>query len=382
MFLGTYRLDKLPITIAFYLYPLIGLISLILGVNFGPLKDLLWLIPFALLPLVVFQNKIKLTKRELTLVYILILYFSLKFFLPLLINFNLPYFYWPPFIMEIKGWFFLLFSYFWFKANRGIEYEDFVKGGLFLGKLYILVFFILIVTGNHFRFGLGSESNYDGILILLAYLACLKSSNNRKDKIILSLSTLITLSRTGIICWLVITFFFIKRKALFLIFLAPVFLFAMISLFISARGGVGNLENADRFIFWGQAFLYLKDIDTLTLLLGHFPGIEMRVENLLPSFSWYINHFGEKNNITGVHSFIFHGFWLRMAITCGIPFAVGIILWCVKRILYSKNNIEKGYLSLLILQGFSLALFHLTLVSIPLLLFAFMLYGKDDRVDN
>lgn len=381
-----YKFSALPIYIAYYIYPVVGLIFLLFGFNGGKIRDLLWIIPVILIiiPLKQTKNSYKFKKSIAQILFITIFILIFKFLLGFLFISNWKTFYFLPYLLEIKGWIFVLVSIVWLKKFGIFSLKDFQKGAFFLSVLYIVYSIYLLITGNFHRFGLGSESNYDGVLILLGYIVSFNERRFDKTKIILSVATFLTFSVTGLLSWLLITLFNYRKekKVLFFILLSFYFFLTIVFIHLRSLNNLSSLRNADRILFWLQGVELFKEASISHLLFGFFPGIPIHLKEVLPGFDWYIQHFNFVDNIRGVHAFIFHGFWLRSSITFGLPFALLMIYYFGKQPFLKKGSVFiKGYSILILIQGFSLALFQLVLVGIPLILFFLLaFYSNGERV--
>jgi len=369
---------NLPVIISYFLYPSFGLIAKILDVELGSTLDSLW---FLLLVLTV-SPKVELQLNCIVKKYyyygtlLCVSFIILQFCLPVYISSDKLFFI-RPFLMELKGWLFLLISIIWSIRFGLIEKKVLIRGASFLSILYILYSVYLLLTGSFYRFGLGSENNYDGLLLLLGYIIALTDKKkNLKILALLSLATIITMSKTGILCWMIINLFYFRRRLGKVIFIAPVFLFILYFVLFKYRGISSNtsIENIDRFIFWFQFMEYLEIASLKNLVIGNTPGFPIDVGTLVGGFDWFVENFKLINHIKGVHSFMFHSFWLRTCFTMGIPFTLFLIVVMIRRILTSKTGEAlKCFYILLLLQGFSMSLFHITLLGIPLFLFYFNL---------
>jgi len=369
-----YSISSLPIYIAYYFYPMLGIIFSFTSFDIGKKRDLLWIIPviFLIIPLRRSEGSYRFKKGIYQILLITISVLVFKFLLGFLFITNQSTFYFLPYLLELKGWIFVLVSIAWLKKFGRFSLKDFQKGAYFLSVLYIVYSIYLLITGNFHRFGLGSESNYDGVLILLGYIVSFKEQRFDKTKIVLSVATFITLSITGILSWFLITLFYygLKGKRLIIILL-PFYLF-LILVFVHFRSinSLSSLKNADRILFWLQGIELFRETSISHLLFGFFPGIPIHLKEVLPGFDWYIQHFNFADNIKGIHAFIFHGFWIRSSITFGLPFTLLMIYYFGKQLFLKKGPVFiKGYSILILIQGFSLALFQLILVGIPLILF-------------
>lgn len=385
MFQRGYKIAVLPLIIAYYIYPTLGIFFNILDYDSGSFRDWLWLTLIFLLVVPVRWNHplVKFPKKVAILLGVVLSIILFKFFL-IYIFVDSEIFYLRPFLMELKGWLLITVGILWVKKFGIVSLDSFKKGAIFLSILYILFFLYLLVTGKYYRFGLGSESNYDGILILLGYLVSLKEAKFDRTKLLLSLATFITLSKTGLLVWFLVTLFRYRKKIKYLLLIIPVAFFITLKVIIEQRNfNFSSIENTDRFVFLFQAVDIISNLEWFQILIGTTPGIPIKTTEILPGFNWFIHYFNEVNNIQGVHSFMFHSFWLRATITLGIPVVVLILMYLIKQFFSPKTpSLGKHLVILLVIQGFSLALFHLTLIGIPLTIFSLLAFYSNSIIYN
>lgn len=371
------------------MYPLVGLLYHFLNLdgNQEILKDSLWTL--MVIPWIFSRKRMShpLVFNRSIFIFLLVgvgvLFF--KFLLGFLLKENQA-FYIAPYLMEMKGWLFLLVAIAWLKKFGAFPLEVFKNGAFFLSSLYIIFSIYLFTTGNFYRFGLASESNYDGLLILLGYIVCLREEKFEWVKLTLTIATFLTLSKTGILIWLVLTLFRYRKNIKYIVLIIPMaILFSLIVLVERGINDLSSVEQTDRFVFLYQAGEIFKDMDLIEKMVGIVPGNPIKTRTIIPEFQWFINHFNDLNNIRGIHSFMFHSFWLRSFISLGIPVTFLMILYFGRNILSRRTSfVLKALCFLILVQGFSMALFHITLIGVPLILFLLLVviyYEKYDQLN-
>lgn len=356
-----------PIYLSLIYFPIASLAMKPFGMAIN--YDAIWIIVF-LIFLLLRRPKVYLSGTS----FIFVLLFVVKYLSPLLISDKISF---KALAMDGKYLFYIVFIYLWLREFKTISLRVVYRSILFFSKLYILFTIIrLLVLPDIDRDGILMEANYDGFMILLGVCIFDIVGGKNKDLAILVLATFCTFSRTGIICLLVLfSYKLIKRNLFLLIWAVPVFLL-LVWISITIRGQE-SVEHLDRFIFFEQAAIYFSETDLFNILLGSPPGVSLKM-TVLPEFGWYIDHFEEGKNLSGIYPFYFHSTYLRLAFTWGVPIAIMFIFVLVRRILLSKLNTTKYFYLIVLIQSVSLS--ALTIPNLSILGFIiFVLVEKEER---
>lgn len=357
------KIKNIPIYLVFYIFPIFALVFNIFS------YDYVWI---GLLGCTIIGNcfkiKFKLSRSHFIFLFILFFLISCKYIIPHLFIQNIIL---KAAIMDGKWVAYLLLAILWINFYGYPSLDKIYKAGFFFSVLYIIVALIRIVTGNISRNGILMEANYDGFMILMVY--CFIDEIKNKSKwahCIFILATFCTLSRTGIASLFAILFFKLLKQKTFLLFLLIPLFIGIIFLGFSIRGE--SAENLDRFIYFSQAFLYIKNADTINILGGTIPGISLSMP-VLPEFEWTLSNFENIRNLNGIFPFYFHSTYLRLVFTWGLIATIAFILFFIKLFFTSKYEPLKWLCLLTLIQSFSLS--TLTLPNVSILFFLLIMFA-------
>jgi hypothetical protein len=295
------------------------------------------------------------------------------------------YFYWVPYLREFKP-----FLYFFFVSlvisRWGFPTLDvFIKSGFIFSTfvLFSFVFGSVLLGGG--RPEVIDEANYDNLIVLIGYLATVSKFGLKLDlRFLLFLSaTLVSQSKTGVVCFLLITFIFsIKELSLKTILQLGFGLLVVVIVLLGRLSNVQEFHDVDRFRMWLSYFDLLKDSSVSQLLFGYMPGVPLRYFD--PYIGWFIQFQSEERlNILGLHAFSYHGMWLRVLCTWGLLPLIVIITFMLAQ--FRVSNAHKAIFSVIIVQGLGMGVFYLSTVSVPILLFIAALnnyYSKENNGVN
>lgn len=270
-------------------------------------------------------------------------------------------FYLAPFIFELKLPIYLLIIGFAYVALPPLDISHFVywaRGFSCILIIDVLIRFLL--TGALERPTIVSESNYDGVFVLLGLIALFSDKKEKYfvgDYLLFLIATLLTQSKTGLGCFIVISFIHFSQPGnlkYFFFFLFSVF--AGYLLLLARLSGIDDIEKIDRFAMWFSFIELLNSGSWQNILLGYFPGFSIRDTD--PFMWWFIENQSEKLGAQGLHAFNYHSFWLRLAATYGVIFSGVIVLYFIN---FARKGRSYLYFSILVLlQGFSMGLFYLS----------------------
>lgn len=280
-------------------------------------------------------------------------------------------FYWVPYLREVKPGLYVLFSALFISRWGSPSLEAFIRAGSFFACLVLASFAISLVTGGG-RPEVIDEANYDNFLVLLACIATFTKFGLKFDTrfVIFLLATLVSQSKTGVVCFFVIIAVFAIKEFGIKVILQMIAGLAVIAIVMTSRiSSIDSIENIDRFRMWFSYFDLVKSSSVMSFLFGFFPGVPMRYDD--PFIGWFITFQSEELlGILGLHPFNYHAMWLRLMCSWGaIPLGLGIA-WMFCRFKVSRINL--AILALIFIQATSMGVFYLSTVAVPLILFIAM----------
>lgn len=289
-------------------------------------------------------------------------------------------FYLMPFLMEAKLPLYLIFIGLFSIFVKKLSHDDFVLVSYFLSYLIIADFaFRFLFFDGLPRPSVISESNYDGMLVLLGLCSLFTKKNApyfQRHYIVFGIATIATMSKTGIAVFLALSFikFFNKRYAKYFLALIP--LLALSIFVVSSRlSQIDDFSRLDRFLMWYSYFDLVKNSSPLEVLFGFPAGHSLKDNDNY--INWFIQYQGSKVNADGLHAFIFHSFWLRISTTYGLLFSILIFSYLLRLIL--KPAPYNYFAVLILLQGFSMGVFYNTVNVIPLVFYWAMLFNSNEH---
>lgn len=330
-----------------------------------------------LLVLFIQRKSKKITKKAMPLILIgivmlLILLFSfiIKVYDSSIIN----SFYIFPFILEVKLPLYLLIIGLAYIVLQPIDSSQFVyysRAFSFFVIIDVLLRFIL--SGELVRPTIASESNYDGVFILLGLCALLSNKKTKAfllDYVLFAMATFLTQSKTGIGCLIILSFihFATPRNLKYLALLFCLF-FVGYSIVVARLSAIDDLSKVDRFAMWFSYIDLIKSSTWLNILTGYLPGFTIKESD--PYLWWFIENQSEKVGAQGLHAFNYHSLWLRLATTYGLIFTGFIMLYFLN---FARQGKPYMYFSILVLlQGFSMGVFYLSVNLLILCMYYIML---------
>ncbi|MUL16628.1 hypothetical protein [Aliivibrio fischeri] len=299
--------------------------------------------------------------------FFLIFMMSAVFFVKLIVAYydNETIYYFPV-IAEFKPIFFLFFGMVIIETSKKISLKDFADLGCVFSTFVIIDLIIRYALFGELRPGVLSESNYDGFLILICFCAAINVDAYSKLRLLLMvIATLATMSKTGIICLLVI--FAIDNIERFKV--RKVFIMLLISLpavyLIGERiSNIDNILSIDRFVMWTSFITLFGELSFIDILFGTTPGIPLRLYD--DYLSWFVINQSESNGALGLHAFNYHSFYIRYFLSYGLLLLILLICFLIRMSL--KNKFLRYITIIVFLQSFSLGTFYLSTVSLPLLI--------------
>jgi hypothetical protein len=142
-----------------------------------------------------------------------------------------------------------------------------------------------------------------------------------------------------------------------------------------------QLVSADRYWMW-RSGIELFQKNPQASLIG-FPLNEVLPVEIPPALDWLWKDQQQSWGLSGIHPFNFHAFWLRIAISWGVPITILIGLGLISLSMRKKFSALVRSLSVLVLiQGITMGVFYLSNVSIPLILGVGLGFSKLGSFDN
>jgi len=210
------------------------------------------------------------------------------------------------------------------------------------------------------------EINYEALLLVIAL--CLLMSETRINKkyfIVIFTGLLATMSRTGLITIIIVSFMSNKVPFRFKVFLA-ILAVIFIALSVSVRGlGDAGLDGIDRYWMWVVA-INLFESDPLSLLTAFNPYLPLPVSGIPNQLQWLFNYQMENKAMTGFYPFTFHSMWLRLFVTWG--WAGFLSFFILIFILVNKKTkpLNKSLAIVVLLQGMTMGVIYIGYVCVML----------------
>ena len=367
--------QRLILSLPYVLFPIVGIVTRIADIQSALTRnwiDLTWFVILVISISAFFINRGKdgpLDNRSIAIVIafsLLILgIFLLKYGISY-INHSVSYI---PYLMEAKPFFYLLSASIWVIAFGAPENEDFVRVGVWLGLIIILEFVIeSFLAGRIVRILGSGEINYDASLLLISICASLVGKRYKPvHQLILYLAVVITFSRTALATAILIIFFFSSVNIAIKLLFSGVSLSSIILSFV-IRDLPITIISADRYWMWKTAILLFAE-NKWRLLWGWPIGVSLPVS--IPPALDYLWITQQQNwGLDGIYQFNFHAFWLRIAISWGIPITILMLLLIAAILIFPGRIFRdlKGIALFCLIGGLTMGLIYLSNVSVPLIL--------------
>src|SRR6266851_2564247 len=249
---------------------------------------------------------------------------------------------------------------------------DWVFFGKALALLIVSDTCVLSIAERSFARPIGSgEVNYDAFLLALALGAAVADRREERrrfrrfDILLIGVALLLTQSRTGLFAGMV-AYFICSHTAPYKKMIALAIGITGALLFFLLRGLQADVDSLDRYWMW------VAGVSTLgtpsVFWFGSTPGrpIPSQIPEAVATL-WEAQT--ERLTIPGVYPFNLHAFWLRVAVSYGAPVSVLILVFAIVFSLRARKTRSFRYVAMLAgISGFTMGLFYLSNVSIPLLL--------------
>ena len=138
-----------------------------------------------------------------------------------------------------------------------------------------------------------------------------------------------------------------------------------------------DLYQVDRFIFYAQAWEFVRQMSITQFIFGFTPGVSLNEAFIIPEFAPYVKIFCDINSfVEGVYPFYFHASYIREILTLGVPLFLGIN-GCFLYFLFQKYNLT---LNLLAVTYFVFAT-SLSIFTITNGAFLFLSYARKPKLN-
>ena len=213
---------------------------------------------------------------------------------------------------------------------------------------YIFLFkYILVILNNGIFFvrpDVYVENNFELIFLLLLFIGknIIFGKSNRKDVFIVLCIFIISGSRSGLFCLLIVLFLsdygngLKYRVAKYIVAVIVLFGFLYVS---SQRMGSGDLSSIDRVQFLLLFYKELQSFDAINFFLGS-PFLSPVSHSTASALSYYQELFSNHNNLVAF-SVVFHSYLLRIFYDFGF-LGLAFIMYVLFKLL-SKIGLEKRF---------------------------------------
>lgn len=274
------------------------------------------------------------------------------------------------FTMELKPLIYALTALAWVAAFGLPSRRAYIQAGICLSSFILAEFLVSSIRNRALVHPRGSgEVNYDACLIVLSFCMALSGKRCRKHAIYLFIGVACTMSRTGAMAALAILL--LSRTVPLKGKITGVGLSAAASLasFLT-RGLELDVTQVDRYLMWTSAIgLFTTNPSRLPFGYGIGASLPASIPQGLLDLWQY-----ESANISqvGVFAFQFHAMWLRLMITWGAVttalFLIALCVWICQR----RSVLARYVAVVILLEGFTMGVFYLSNVGVPLFLMVFI----------
>lgn len=273
-----------------------------------------------------------------------------------------------PIALEAKPIVFLIVSSFVIAASAPPSPRTWLQ----LGKaLSILLSCDALITSLNAQFparpyGSG-EVNYDAFLLALALGMATLGGNKppARDLALIGVALVLTQSRT-VLAGTVLSYAIASRSAL----TKKIFVIAggaaVLTLFFLVRDLDSSVESLDRYWMWVAGVSALRA--PLVFWFGTVLGspIEVDIPDAVATL-WDLQTASLRT--PGVYPFNLHAFWLRAAVSYGLPVVLALLGWLMLLAVRRSTTRPLRFVATLsVVSGSTMGLFYLSNVSVPLLL--------------
>ena len=313
-----------------------------------------------------FCNKILGSLFHIFFCYIFLCYCLGVFFIPALLNENTV---WRAFAIEMKWFFYIILAYGWITKFGVPESKIIYKGATFLSVILVInkLLFTFVNMKYSRYYELIAECNYDVLLVVLGFIMKPSHKYSWIEIFLFIGSIFFTGSLTGSLAIVGILACQYARnisiKNIFRVILLAIpcvaFLYWLINLKYSLDDF--NLYQVDRFIFFAQAWEFVRQMSITQFIFGFTPGVSLDEAFVIPEFVPYVKIFCNMNSFAGgVYPFYFHASYIREILTLGIPLFLGIN-GCFLYFLFQKYNLTLNLLAVTyFIFATSLSIFTIT----------------------
>jgi hypothetical protein len=283
-----------------------------------------------------------------------------------------------PYAMEVQPVFFALLVILWIYTFGPPAKTAFINAGAGLGTILISQFVVeSLIAGRIVRISGSGDVNYDAVLLLIAYALSLEEERQQPFKLLLIMVGFVaTFSRTGMAIAMINVLLFGRHKWIYKAVFLGVALLAIIVSF-QIRDIPFRVFSADRFWMWKSAFELFQS-QPWQALLGFSIGHPLPV--FTPqALNWLWETQRQSWGLPGIYPYNFHAFWLRIAISWGIPVALLILSLFAVVFIRTHSRSLRSLIVTCVVSGVTMGLFYISNVSIPILLAFFVCKDVHNR---
>jgi len=276
-----------------------------------------------------------------------------------------------PYAMEVQPVFFGLLVILWIYTFGPPAKTAFINAGAGLGVILICQFVVdSLMAGRVVRINGSGDINYDAVLLLIAYALSLEEEKQPQIKIMLIMVGFVaTFSRTGMAVAMINVLLFGRHKWIYKVTFLGVALLAIIISF-QIRDIPFRIFSADRFWMWKSAFELFQSQPWRAL--SGFPIGDPLPVYTPQALAWLWETQRQGWGLPGIYPYNFHAFWLRIAISWGVPVALVILSLFVVLFIRTRSRSLRSLIVTCVVSGVTMGLFYISNVSIPILLAFFV----------
>lgn len=245
------------------------------------------------------------------------------------------------------------------------------RAGFWLGIVIVIDTLAETIKNGEWTRPQGSgEVNYEALLLAISLAFSIYTTNSTlgariKHTWVPLLALILTQSRTMLLASFILYFVLSPSNRIWRLTVLVLGVGALLVAF-QIRGLELTIDTFDRYWMWVAGTDALSDISIF--LSGITPGVPLPTEVPEAVADLWQQQTANFQN-PGVYPFNFHAFWLRFAITYGVPATALVLYFSISRILSKFATTPERHLhGLLLLAGFTMGTLYLTNIGVPFLL--------------
>jgi hypothetical protein len=260
--------------------------------------------------------------------------------------------------------------------------NQFIRHGTWLSVIMVADIFVESLLEGRITRPLGSgEINYDASLLLISLCMTLDYKEAKRTQIIwLLVGLLATLSRTTLATTMIILILFSRYRLGIKLAFGVLASAAIIYSFL-VRDLPLQLVSADRYWMWHSGIELFQENPQRSLI--GFPINEGLSVEIPPALDWLWRDQQQSWGLSGIHPYNYHSFWLRIAISWGIPITILIGLGLAYLSMRKRfTTLLRSLMVLVMIQGLTMGVNYLSNVSIPLILGIALGFSASGNLDT